>query len=67
MKTVAVVIGALLVLSGGVWFLQGIDVLKGSSMSGEATWAVIGPITALIGAALIAYGIRARSDSDPAD
>jgi hypothetical protein len=59
-KTASVVVGALLVLSGAVWFLQGIDVLKGSSMTGETTWAVIGPITALIGAGLVAYGVRKR-------
>jgi hypothetical protein len=60
MKTAAVVVGVLLVLSGAVWFLQGIDVLHGSSMSGETTWAVIGPITALVGVLLIRFGWRKR-------
>jgi hypothetical protein len=51
-------VGFLLVLSGAVWFLQGIDVLGGSSMSGQTAWAVIGPITALVGIALIRFGWR---------
>jgi hypothetical protein len=67
MKTAAVVVGVLLVLSGAVWFLQGIDVLHGSSMSGEAIWAVIGPITALVGVLLIRFGWHKRDVSaDPA-
>ena len=66
-KTVSVVLGVLLALSGGVWFLQGIDVLKGSGMSGQTTWAVIGPITVVIGIALVIYGLRARPDSTPSD
>jgi hypothetical protein len=54
-----VVIGALLLLVGGVWFFQGIDVLKGSGMSGKTLWAVVGPIVAVVGLALIGIGIRA--------
>lgn len=51
-------IGALLVVVGGVWFLQGIDVLGGSGMSGKTLWAVIGPIVALVGAGLFVAGLR---------
>jgi hypothetical protein len=53
-----VVIGALLLLVGGVWFFQGIDVLKGSGMSGKTLWAVVGPIVALVGLVLIGIGVR---------
>jgi len=52
------VIGALLVLVGGVWFFQGVDVLGGSFMSGEAIWAVIGGAAVIAGAALIVSGVR---------
>jgi hypothetical protein len=54
-----VVIGALLLLVGGVWFFQGIDVFKGSGMSGKTLWAVVGPIVAVLGLALIGIGVRA--------
>ena len=60
MRWVFIVIGLLLVLSGLVWTLQGLDLLGGSAMSGETTWAVIGPITAAIGAALAWYGFKRR-------
>ena len=36
------IVGVLLILVGGVWFAQGIDVLGGSSMTGNPTWAFIG-------------------------
>ena len=51
-------LGALLVLVGAVWFLQGIDVLGGSGMSGQTLWAVIGPIVALVGAGMFVTGLR---------
>lgn len=63
MKTVTVIVGVLLVLSGLVWFLQGIDVLQGSSMTGDTKWAIIGPIVALVGAAMVFYGRGGRAAS----
>jgi hypothetical protein len=56
-------IGVLLVVIGAVWFLQGIDVLGGSGMSGKTLWAVIGPIVALAGAALVVSARRGSSRS----
>lgn len=50
--------GVLLVLIGGVWILQGINVLPGSFMTGQMKWAVIGAITAVIGIALIVWSRR---------
>jgi hypothetical protein len=54
-------VGALLVLVGAVWFLQGIDVLGGSGMSGKTLWAVVGPIVALVGVAMFVVGLRRQS------
>jgi uncharacterized membrane-anchored protein YitT (DUF2179 family) len=45
--------GVLMVLMGGVWFLQGINVLPGSFMTGELRWAVYGGILAAAGIALL--------------
>jgi hypothetical protein len=41
-----------------VWFLQGIDVLGGSGMSGQARWAVIGAIVVLFGVVGVVLGLR---------
>jgi hypothetical protein len=54
-------IGALLILIGGVWTLQGLDVLGGSAMSGSTMWAVIGPIVVVVGALLLWQGFRRRT------
>jgi hypothetical protein len=42
----------LLALIGCVWFLQGINVLPGSFMTGQTKWAVYGGITFVIGLAV---------------
>lgn len=47
------VVGALLVLSGGIWFLQGINVLPGSFMTGQIRWAVYGGIAVAAGVVLL--------------
>ena len=54
-------VGALLILMGAVWTGQGLGYIKGSFMTGSTTWAVIGPITALVGIAMVVTGSRRRS------
>ncbi len=61
MKPLRVALGVLLVLVGLVWFLQGIDVLGGSVMSGVTLWAVIGPVVAVAGVVLAVGGLRRRT------
>ena len=55
------VIGVLAIVLGGLWTLQGLDVVEGSVMSGVSMWAVIGPIVAAAGLILIVIGVRRRS------
>jgi hypothetical protein len=59
--TVFVGIGAVLVLLGAVWTLQGLGTISGSAMSGVTLWAVIGPIVAVVGLGVALFGIRKRS------
>ena len=54
------VVGALCVLMGGVWFLQGVNVLPGSFMTGQTKWAVYGGILLLVGAAVLVSANRRR-------
>lgn len=62
MKTGLNIAGGCLILAGGVWFLQGINVLPGSFMTGDPKWAVIGAITFVAGiAALVIANRRSRS------
>lgn len=55
---VFLILGALAILTGAVWTLQGLDVLGGSVMSGRPLWAVVGPVVALVGVVLLAVGVR---------
>lgn len=60
MKLTVTVLGVLVILAGFVWFLQGINVLPGSFMTGQPQWAVYGGIAILVGAALIFFANRRR-------
>lgn len=57
-KALPVVIGALMLVAGAIWTLQGLGYVNGSSMTGVATWAIIGPIVAGLGVALMIVGFR---------
>ncbi|MFJ8896405.1 hypothetical protein ACIRCZ_17605 [Leifsonia sp. NPDC102414] len=52
-----VVPGVILGLVGLVWTLQGLNVLRGSAMSGSSLWGTIGPILLVIGLVLIMVGV----------
>jgi hypothetical protein len=52
MKILLSVIGVLVALAGLVWFLQGINILSGSYMTGDPQWAINGAIALVIGGGL---------------
>jgi hypothetical protein len=61
LRTGLLVVGAALVFVGTIWFLQGMNVLPGSFMTGQRRWAVNGALAALGGAlVLIANWRRGR-------
>jgi hypothetical protein len=62
MKVTLNIVGALLVLMGAIWFLQGINVLPGSFMTGQIRWAVYGGIAVAAGIALLFVANRRRLD-----
>jgi uncharacterized membrane protein HdeD (DUF308 family) len=49
MRTALTLVGVVLMLVGAIWFLQGINVLPGSFMTGQAQWAVYGGIAFVVG------------------
>ena len=58
MRMLMTIVGVLLVLMGGVWILQGINILPGSFMTGQTKWAVYGALTVVAGIVLIVLGRR---------
>jgi hypothetical protein len=63
MRVLWMVVGVVAVLAGGVWTLQGLGILGGSSMSGDSTWAIVGPIVAVVGMLVFLVGARRRHDA----
>jgi hypothetical protein len=59
-RTTMLAVGVVLVVVGALWFLQGVDVVGGSGMSGKTLWAVVGPVVAVVGLGLLAAGARRR-------
>jgi hypothetical protein len=57
-KLAAAIAGVLAVLLGGVWILQGLNVLPGSFMTGDVRWAMYGSLVALGGIALVVWSRR---------
>jgi hypothetical protein len=41
-KTILKIFSGLLILSGGIWILQGVNILPGSFMTGDPQWAYSG-------------------------
>lgn len=50
--------GSLITVVGVIFALQGVGVIGGSFMSGTTTWAVAGPVIALVGLALVILALR---------
>lgn len=60
MKWVLSVIAILLFLAGLVWFLQGVNILPGSYMTGDPQWAINGGIAMLIGGIVLYFARRLK-------
>ncbi len=60
MRVLLSIVGVLLILVGAVWFLQGINVLPGSFMTGNPQWAVNGGIAIVIGLGLLFWANRRK-------
>ncbi len=64
MKIFLNILGILLVLAGGVWFLQGINILPGSFMTGNPQWAINGGIAVAVGASLLWFANRNKAGKE---
>ena len=60
MRIAMYIVGLLLMLVGGVWFLQGINVLPGSFMTGQLKWAAYGALSLIAGISLVVSANRLR-------
>ena len=58
MTVVRRILGAALVLTGAVWVGQGLNLIKGSSMTGSTFWAVMGAVCVAAGLGVLAWPWR---------
>ena len=58
MRLGTLVTAAVLGLLGLVWLGQGLGFIKGSFMTGQATWAVVGGTLVGLALALVAWTLR---------
>ena len=60
LRPVMLFVGAGLVITGTVWIFQGLNLLKGSFMTGQSFWAWMGALAVLIGLPLLVRGFGRR-------
>lgn len=60
MKTLLNIVSILLILAGGIFFLQGINVLPGSYMTGDPQWAINGGVMIVIALGLMLWANRRK-------
>jgi hypothetical protein len=53
MRIIIQILAVLLIAVGCIWFLQGINILPGSFMTGQIRWAVYGGIAVVVGVGLL--------------
>jgi hypothetical protein len=57
-KPVLITVGVIVAILGAVFTFQGLGFIGGSAMTGSTLWAVLGPIIAVVGIALVVVGLR---------
>jgi hypothetical protein len=60
MRILLNVAGVLCLLMGAVWFLQGINILPGSFMTGQTKWAIYGGLLVVVAIAVLTVANRRR-------
>jgi hypothetical protein len=63
MKNAVNAVWVLVVLVGAIWFLQGINILPGSFMTGDIRWAFYGGVAMSLGVVLLVTTNRRRRKS----
>ena len=60
MKLTLNILGILFILAGVTFFLQGINILPGSYMTGDPQWAIRGAAMVLIGIGMLFWMNRSK-------
>ena len=58
---VLLIVGLILDLIGTIWVLQGIGIMPGSFMTGQAFWAGAGLVSIVVGVTLVVTAMRRKA------
>ena len=61
MRIAGTIVGIILVLLGGLWILQGSNIVGGSVMSGQTQWLWIGIVVVIVGLVALWWTYRRRA------
>ena len=59
-KTLLALLALGMVVVGAIWTFQGLGYLEGSPMTDQSIWAILGPVAAGLGVALVVVAARRR-------
>ena len=59
-KTLLALLALGMVVVGAIWTFQGLGYLEGSPMTDQSIWAILGPVVAGLGVALVIVAARRR-------
>ena len=60
MRPLLIALGAVMVLVGAIWTFQGLGYIQGSAMTDQSIWAILGPLLAGFGVAVVLVAARRR-------
>jgi hypothetical protein len=61
MRLAGIIVGIVLILLGGLWTLQGGNLIAGSAMSGQTQWLWIGIVVLIAGLVALVWSWRRRA------
>lgn len=57
-RVTSIVVGVIALLLGALWIGQGLNLIRGSAMTGQMIWFYIGVLVAILGVVLLVLGLR---------
>jgi LPXTG-motif cell wall-anchored protein len=61
MRIVGIIVGIILILLGGLWVVQGSNMMPNTAMSGQSQWLYIGIVVAIVGLVALIWSLRRRA------
>ena len=65
-RILVIAVGVIAIIVGFVFAGQGLNLIPGSSMTGDRTWLYVGVIVAIVGIVLVVLGLRRPGRGDSA-